>query len=35
MAWNKLGTTTLSSAGDDITISNITSNEFNQALKDW
>ena len=32
MAWNKLGTTTLSSAGDDITISNITSNEFNQFL---
>ena len=28
MAWNKLGTTTLGSAGDTITVSGITSNEF-------
>ena len=32
MAWIKAGTTTLTSAGDDITISNTTSNKFNQFL---
>lgn len=32
MAWTKLGTTTLGSAGDTITVSGFTSNEFIQIL---
>ena len=32
MAWNKLGTTTLSSAGDTITVSGMTANKFNVFL---
>lgn len=32
MVWNKLGTTTLSSAGDDLDITSMTANKFNQVL---
>ena len=32
MAWNKLGTTTLGSAGDDLDITSMTTNTFNQFL---
>jgi hypothetical protein len=32
MAWNKLGTTTLGSAGDDLDITSMTANKFNQFM---
>jgi len=32
MAWNKLGTTTLGSAGDDLDITSMTANKFNVIL---
>ena len=32
MVWNKLGTTTLGSAGDDLDITSMTANKFNQFM---
>lgn len=35
MAWIKAGTTTLGSAGDDLDITSMTANKFNQFMDHW
>ena len=35
MVWNKLGTTTLGSAGDDLDITSMTASKFNMIMNHW